>query len=186
MISSCYMYMVPAKASGSQNVSARSTRCPCAASQSPASRRVIRDRKKEARFGNTPGSDRIRNRVLFATISSRRNCCSGLQPHHLSRGAHLKAPFRRAARPGQRFKRTGFQDGLGARELLPAGRPTDSNPSFYGRIPSGPKAGVYTVRSLIERGQHPALSPKSPNGAGGCRMLDCRSFSINDRGAQGV
>ncbi len=94
--------MVPENLAGSQNVSARSTRCPCAASQSSASRRVIPARKKEARFGNTPGSDRIRKRVLFATISSRRNCCSGLQPHHLSRGAHLKAPFCHAARPSHR------------------------------------------------------------------------------------
>lgn len=56
-------HVVPAKRSGSQNLSA-----------------------------NT------RNRVLFATIPSRLNCCSGFLPVHLSRGAHLKAPFCHAAR----------------------------------------------------------------------------------------
>ena len=40
--------------------------------------------------------------MLFATISRRRNCCSGFQPVHLSRGAHLKAPFCHAAKPSHR------------------------------------------------------------------------------------
>ncbi len=63
--------MVPGKSSGSQDVSARSALWPCASSQSPASRRVIPARKREARFGNTPGSGSARNRVLVAIIPGR-------------------------------------------------------------------------------------------------------------------
>ncbi len=63
--------MVPGKSSGSQDVPARSALWPCASSQSSASRRVIPARKREARFGNTPGSGSARNRVLVAIIPGR-------------------------------------------------------------------------------------------------------------------
>ena len=68
--------MVPAKTSGSQNVSARSTRWPCASSLVGS---------WSARRGSTPGSQRSRHRVLFApsqgagtaAAASSRSTCRG-------------------------------------------------------------------------------------------------------------
>jgi len=110
------LYIVPGKSAGAQNVSARSTRWPCAASQSSESRRVISDRKREARFGNTPGAERIRNRVLFATISSRRNCCADRQPAEAEMvvPVHQRVPERALRRRRQPDLDPGQGEALGS------------------------------------------------------------------------
>ena len=47
-----------------------------------AGRRPIRARRKEAKFGTTPGSASIRKRVSLAMCLRRRNCRVGLLPVH--------------------------------------------------------------------------------------------------------
>ena len=47
---------------------------------------------REARFITPCAWGTITNRVLFASRCKRRNCCSGSQPIHSSRGRSLNAP----------------------------------------------------------------------------------------------
>ena len=47
-----------------------------------AGRRAIRVRRKEAKFGSTPGPASIRKRVSLAMCLRRRNCRVGLLPVH--------------------------------------------------------------------------------------------------------
>ena len=65
------------------------------------SRRSDSASARDARFG-VRAAGRIRNRVLFATSRSRRNCCSGAHPIQASRAFTLNAPLCHPSSASQR------------------------------------------------------------------------------------
>ncbi len=149
------------------HVSARSARWPWTAGQPSASRRVIAVRKDGAGSGRTPGPAGTGNRVLLAIRSSRRNCRSGLQPIHRSRGRHrTRRPARRPAPPGaparpRRGEGPG-RPGAGNRDSDggPSARPTAGAPQAS---PDGPRRPA---------GGTPGAPPGERDGSG-CREPPC-------------
>ena len=157
------------KASGAcrdrpRNVSARSTRWPCASSQPPAGRRVIRDRNGAARSGNTQGAARPGNRVSCATIPGRPDRRPGRQPIHLSRGRRLRR--RSATPPGQATVPGRPRGGAGPVPPAGAGRGSGGGPS------ARPGAGAPPASPVGPR-PRTAGSPREAPGESGRPACAC-------------